>query len=817
MVKKIIVFLLFTSLGLLLFNSSVLAQSNVTWSIGMGNVSNLLYAGAANMVFVGDSITVMTSTPRIEYGVVQEWQPLNWAGIIQPAISGVSDQGGAVYNEPTSSANYTIMQPGQIYSDGTSGYNLQGARYYNFTADLGTGGTMMRILINTVSFANQSWFNNTAFRSRFFWASSAANNMSVDVRIGKEQLDGNVVSGSSIYSTNQTPMGIYWNDQNISPSNGALYIGNYLQSTAQNENNTIWKPLAANIRRIDINNTGLLFGQIGSGGFTTRSHARGGEVLNISSYPINTNTSYRDDALQQWISGNNLNIFIIWLGQNSAYDEWDGSSIRNYTSNVVSIVDRYTTVWYQAKANSTEMTNFTKPYFILLSTYDTSSSNSRFTLMSAALRNITLTQSRYPNIGANASVAFLDLEQKVYDLNGSYTLWQGSYLSDGVHPSSSGARAFSKYIWEEVMHATSSKSGTLGTLTFTSQSWLIHNATIATDVGLFNNTDMYPQQINFSTMNSALIYNTNGSVYCSNTPSCTGNGSYSLANFSITYALNNFNASEFVTRNSTPIWYSLSNSSTKKIASNLTQTINATIVFNVTSCGSIARINENSSQQNYVVSYTSSSWSCADTRTLVLSSAPLEGSSGGNDNTFLFVLQDGSSIGTSGSSGSGSSGQGAIYSNLTVKIKTNYSRGIIVGEGLSINVSVTNVSGSIVPVDSVVVKFTDSNTIGGSLQKNSNGIYEGIFFPTTDKSSEIIHFVVSALKNRMQISETYETMVSMERFEPVQTVQVSETSIAKKIAAVFKKANVTTAGLSVTIAIAVGCGIVFVIQKLMIK
>jgi hypothetical protein len=200
-----------------------------------------------------------------------------------------------------------------------------------------------------------------------------------------------------------------------------------------------------------------------------------------------------------------------------------------------------------------------------------------------------------------------------------------------------------------------------------------------------------------------------------------------------------------------------------------------------------------------------------------LSSAPLEGSSGGNDNTFLFVLQDGSSIGTSGSSGSGSSGQGAIYSNLTVKIKTNYSRGIIVGEGLSINVSVTNVSGSIVPVDSVVVKFTDSNTIGGSLQKNSNGIYEGIFFPTTDKSSEIIHFVVSALKNRMQISETYETMVSMERFEPVQTVQVSETSIAKKIAAVFKKANVTTAGLSVTIAIAVGCGIVFVIQKLMIK
>jgi len=121
-------------------------------------------------------------------------------------------------------------------------------------------------------------------------------------------------------------------------------------------------------------------------------------------------------------------------------------------------------------------------------------------------------------------------------------------------------------------------------------------------------------------LSNALIFNTNGTVYGStNIADNDGNINITLPPGNASYVLDNFNLTEGVTRENSPLWFSSSSDTSKHIASNLTDTVNITVVINVSDCD-INRIVYTSHTGIYSAVYTSDgsrgadySWtSCSD-------------------------------------------------------------------------------------------------------------------------------------------------------------------------------------------------------------
>lgn len=119
------------------------------------------------------------------------------------------------------------------------------------------------------------------------------------------------------------------------------------------------------------------------------------------------------------------------------------------------------------------------------------------------------------------------------------------------------------------------------------------------------------------------------------------------------YILDNFNVTEGVPRNSSPLWYSNSTSTFKSIASNITSTLNTSVAFNVTSC-SIDRIAYVSHTGAYQYNYTSGQFDCSNSVALI-QNVPLETASGSNNFTITYTSGGGTN-GTGGGGGGGSSG-----------------------------------------------------------------------------------------------------------------------------------------------------------------
>ncbi len=110
--------------------------------------------------------------------------------------------------------------------------------------------------------------------------------------------------------------------------------------------------------------------------------------------------------------------------------------------------------------------------------------------------------------------------------------------------------------------------------------------TLSNEYGYYENK-VTGQNFNVSItdLTNALIYYSNNSIGgSSNINSNDGNINIILIPNNYSYVLDNFNLTEGVTRTYSPLWFSFSTTKEKHIASNLTDTINATVVFNVRSC-----------------------------------------------------------------------------------------------------------------------------------------------------------------------------------------------------------------------------------------
>jgi len=609
--------------------------------VNMGNISQRIYSGEANVLFIGDSITTNTATPRIFYGVIRKWSPLNWRGIITQGSSGVSDQGTIITNEPTSASTKITVEAGQNYTlpNGSiiRGWNLGKVAFYNFSSNQGSFGTAIRMGVNTpYNVWSNDWTNMTNLTTRFIYLSSPASSP-YEVRIRNHWRNGTLAPAvEPLTLLNSTPFGIYYLENNFTNSDGSsptymtLTIGTRNESLDDSE----FYPLATRIFRNDID-TGLQIGYSGGGGYTTKSHTREGEFLTIDSERINT--SYSQEALERWVDINDLNTFLIWLGQNSAGDEWNGALARNYSQNVRNIITRYTDAYYNVTESSSQ------PYFILVSTYDTNVDNSKHVALEQALTNLSVNDTI-----TNAQIGFINLRKFVNDTNGSWMEWNSSYTGDGIHPSQDGALYFAETLWDQIVLGLSNPTATMNGLTWISDSYRVSNHSLGNQAISLNNTGFLSGSIEVSGLTNALLFN--------KTDICSGSSSDINSNddeFNITvpsnhfcYVLNYFNLTEGIERNNSPVWLSSATTSLKSIASNLTDTVNMTVLFNVDSCSTIDTISYASHTGTYTKSYSSSEYSCSDS-IVTLNVSGLEPAEGSNNITITYL-----SVSAAGSSNS---------------------------------------------------------------------------------------------------------------------------------------------------------------------
>ena len=89
-------------------------------------------------------------------------------------------------------------------------------------------------------------------------------------------------------------------------------------------------------------------------------------------------------------------------------------------------------------------------------------------------------------------------------------------------------------------------------------------------------------------LTSALIYNTNGSIQCGGL--VTGNCNITLPPNNASYVLDNFNLTEGVSRENSPLGFGSSSNEVKHITNSLQDSITSNIIFNVASCDQTGKI-----------------------------------------------------------------------------------------------------------------------------------------------------------------------------------------------------------------------------------
>ena len=149
----------------------------------------------------------------------------------------------------------------------------------------------------------------------------------------------------------------------------------------------------------------------------------------------------------------------------------------------------------------------------------------------------------------------------------------------------------------------------------------------------FQNTN-YPILIglNLYSLTTALLHNTT-SLCNGSTGLTTGNINITLNPNEYCYVLDNFNLTEGISRQYSPIWFSSSSPTEKHIASNLSETITTTVVMDVRTCSNIGNIKQTSPSgygMTYQNGYFSKDYTCENNQVTILN-VLLEPSSESNE------------------------------------------------------------------------------------------------------------------------------------------------------------------------------------------
>ena len=206
---------------------------------------------------------------------------------------------------------------------------------------------------------------------------------------------------------------------------------------------------------------GMVVDYLGAGGWKTKNHS----ADNFEEAPFleiaggdNTVTDaggnsgrgwYSDESLMESLKLIGTNVALIWIGTNDALGP--GGDADNYKNNLEAMIDRIRT-----QAVNAGVSTASEPLRILLiTTYVTGSGNNRTTkdLFADVHKNLAIDLTRVSHINLHQKI--MDIEGTSENDDGGWSQWRTKYLSDGVHPNTTGAKAFAAMIWEEIQNAAS--------------------------------------------------------------------------------------------------------------------------------------------------------------------------------------------------------------------------------------------------------------------------------------------------------------------------------------------------------------------------
>lgn len=138
---------------------------------------------------------------------------------------------------------------------------------------------------------------------------------------------------------------------------------------------------------------------------------------------------------------------------------------------------------------------------------------------------------------------------------------------------------------------------------------------LSTDSKFTNINQTYRAKIGFYGLNNALVYNSSGNVACSNINSCDGNLNITAGIGHNIAALDNFNLTEGVSRQFSPLWFTSTSETggtkTWNIASNVSSITNVLTILNTGNieCENIRSV---TITPKNLASYSSTSYTCSN-------------------------------------------------------------------------------------------------------------------------------------------------------------------------------------------------------------
>jgi len=344
--------------------------------------------------------------------------------------------GWPTYNGEPNGAVFTtrrIRRPGDPFADGSDGHNLR--RTYEFST--GLLGVNLALYANPVPQLYFGTYENAAAGGAWEAAWDSGYNMQATV-VARSTTSPNSPADWSIQTHNrsgaltfdepfnlrQSPAVRYFQSSVFARGTGGVSpVAFYVDAGTEDESTMQAQLLSLGLRCTN-KTSGVFWSYIGNGSWTTKCHSSStGELVTADSPSYQAR--YSDEALVAEIKAFGLNCFGIWLGQNSAADEWDGASIKQYKTNILAVIARYRAACATAGVSS--------PVFVLFSSYDASDTNAKWVQMAQALLEVAQ---------ANDDCEYVDIRGYVQDTLGNTTARLATYPGDPVHPDNSSFRTY---------------------------------------------------------------------------------------------------------------------------------------------------------------------------------------------------------------------------------------------------------------------------------------------------------------------------------------------------------------------------------------
>lgn len=384
-----------------------------------------IVSGDANLCIVGDSLSSHANSPRNIGGIIRTWDVLI-KGMFAPGRILAANEGVNTF--------VSADPPGQTTVEVGTNWPLAAVKndfpmvgnQIALGVNYATNATIIRPALIKATFdlaKRGNWLEAGDLTGRWVYFRTGAEPNLLNVTYRRETSASQQFTGIDL-STNGSA-GTTFIDRNFPASDGAHASNTdmFWQGSTNDESGTTINLIGTRWWRTDITN-GLQISSIARGGWGVQTHLDPG---------ADANGKYTDVELENYMTiAGNPNIFMIQIGQNDA-----ALSKAQFKTHLLAVIARY-----KARASAVGTVD---PLFLLVSTWDTASDNTRFIEYAEAMAEIST---------SDPSVDFNNLRRRVENKHGAWATWQATLTDGGVHQKDTDAAdEFMSLVFEGIMEA----------------------------------------------------------------------------------------------------------------------------------------------------------------------------------------------------------------------------------------------------------------------------------------------------------------------------------------------------------------------------